>query len=108
SSEDTHTVVTNLLYLPVLFLYNLVCETFFGGQSIGKKSMGIKVVKMNGHNPTVGDCLLRWCLRIVDIGASLGALAAILVSSSEKGQRLGDMAANTVVIRLNPPNRYTI
>ncbi len=108
STEDTQTVVTNLLYLPVVFLYNLFCEIFFGGQSIGKKSMGIKVVKMNGHNPTVGDCLLRWCLRIVDIGASLGALAAILVSSTDKGQRLGDMAANTVVIRLNPPNRYTI
>lgn len=108
ASKDTQTVVTNLLYLPVLLLYNLFCEIFFGGQSIGKKSMGIKVIKMNGHNPTVGDCLLRWCLRIVDIGASLGALAAILVSSSDKGQRLGDMAANTIVIRLNPPNRYTI
>lgn len=108
SSQDTQTVVTNLLYLPVLLLYNLFCEIFFGGQSIGKKSMGIKVIKMNGHNPTVGDCLLRWCLRIIDLGASLGALAAILVSSTDKGQRLGDMAANTIVIRLNPPNRYTI
>lgn len=107
-SEDTKTVARNLFFLPAIFIYHLLSEIFFNGQSIGKKSMGIKVVRMNGHNPTVGDCLLRWCLRIIDIGASIGALAAILVSSTDKSQRLGDLAANTVVVRLNPPNRYTI
>jgi uncharacterized RDD family membrane protein YckC len=98
----------NIFFVPAIFIYHLTSETFFGGQSLGKKSMGLKVVKLNGHNPTLGDCLLRWVLRIIDIMGTSGTLAAILVSSTDKGQRLGDMAANTVVIRLNPPNRYTI
>jgi uncharacterized RDD family membrane protein YckC len=106
--EESKELMLNLLFTPVFCIYHLTCETFFGGQSIGKKAMSLKVVKMNGHNPTLGDCLLRWVLRVIDILASLGSLAAILVSSTDRGQRLGDMAANTVVIRLNPPNRYTI
>lgn len=107
-SEESRELILNLLFFPVFFTYNLVCETFFGGQSIGKKAMGLKVIRMNGHNPALGDCLVRWVLRIVDIMGTFGSLAAILVSSTDRGQRLGDMAANTVVIRLNPPNRYTI
>lgn len=107
-SEDARQLLINILFMPVFFLYHLTCETFFGGQSIGKKAMGLKVVKLNGHNPTLGECLLRWVLRAIDIMGTFGSLAAILVSSSDKGQRLGDMSANTVVIRLNPPNRYTI
>jgi uncharacterized RDD family membrane protein YckC len=107
-AEDSREIFLNILFTPVVFIYHLTCETFFGGQSIGKKSMGLKVVKLNGHNPTLGDCLLRWVLRMIDIMGTFGSLAAILVSSTDKGQRLGDMAANTVVIRLNPPNRYTI
>ncbi len=105
---ESRDLILNLLFFPVFFLYHLVCETFFGGQSIGKKAMGLKVIRMNGHNPALGDCLVRWVLRIVDILGTFGSLAAILVSSTDRGQRLGDMAANTVVIRLNPPNRYTI
>jgi len=106
--DETKELVINIFFVPVMFVYHLTSETFFGGQSIGKKSMGLKVVKLNGHNPSLGDCLLRWVLRIIDILGTSGSLAAILVSSTDKGQRLGDMAANTVVIRLNPPNRYTI
>jgi uncharacterized RDD family membrane protein YckC len=107
-TEEAKELVINILFVPVIFVYHLTSETFFGGQSIGKKSMGLKVVKLNGQNPSLGDCLLRWVLRIVDILGTSGTLAAILVSSTDKGQRLGDMASNTVVIRLNPPNRYTI
>jgi uncharacterized RDD family membrane protein YckC len=107
-TEDSRQILLNILFTPVVFIYHLTCETFFGGQSIGKKSLGLKVVKLNGHNPTLGDCLLRWVLRMIDIMGTLGSLAAILVSSTDKGQRLGDMAANTVVIRLNPPQKYTI
>lgn len=101
-------VITYLLYLPVIMFYNLVCEIFFGGQTIGKKAMQIKVVKVTGEPPTLGDYFIRWSYRLVDIILSLGSIAAIFVSSGEKSQRLGDMAANTTVIRLNPSTKYSI
>lgn len=108
ANPDSRLVFIQIGFTPVFFLYHLVCESLFGGQSVGKKAMGIKVVKMNGHNPALGDCFLRWVLRMIDIFGTIGALASILISSTDHGQRLGDMAANTVVIKLNPPNRYTI
>ncbi len=98
----------SLLFTPFFFAYHLCCEIFFGGQSLGKKALHIKVVRLNGQNPRISDCFMRWVFRIIDIGGTVGALAALFASASDKGQRLGDMIAGTVVIRLNPSNRYTI
>jgi len=107
-SQDSVIIIFTVFYMPVLFCYNLVCEIFFGGQSIGKKALGIKVVRLDGKNPTISDCFMRWVFRIVDILFTLGALAALFGSASDKGQRLGDMIAGTVVVKLNPTNRYSI
>lgn len=101
-------VISYLITLPVVFFYNLISEIFFNGQTIGKRAMQIKVVKITGENATIGDYFIRWTYRLVDILMSAGAIAAIFVSSSEKSQRLGDLAANTSVIKLNPDNKYTI
>ena len=55
-----------MIYFPIVF-YHLVCEMFFGGQSIGKRALGIKVVSMNGKNPSPSESLLRWLFRSVDL-----------------------------------------
>lgn len=83
-----------LLFLPVPF-YHLVSEIFMNGQSLGKKALDIKVIKMAGHAPTIGDYLLRWILRIIDSGI----VAVIVIAINGKGQRLGDLAAGTTVIK---------
>ncbi|MEJ8800826.1 RDD family protein [Pontibacter sp. H249] len=93
-----------LVYLPLLF-YHLVCEIFLNGQSIGKKARDIKVIKLSGESPTIGDYLLRWLFRLVDMGLSSGLVAVITVAASSKGQRLGDMAAGTCVIRTRAVQR---
>ncbi|MFZ5552924.1 MAG: RDD family protein [Bacteroidota bacterium] len=107
-SEDSVIIIFMIFFMPVFFCYHLTCEIFFGGQSIGKRALGIKVVRLDGKNPTISDCFMRWVFRIVDIFFTLGALAALFASASDKGQRLGDMIAGTVVVKLNPTNRYTI
>lgn len=107
-NRDDFETIYLLLFTPVSLSYHLISEMFFGGQSIGKRAMGIKVVRMNGQNPTMGECLLRWIFRMVDIAATAGALAALFASASDQGQRLGDKIARTVVIKLNPHSRYTI
>jgi uncharacterized RDD family membrane protein YckC len=88
-----------LLSLPVMF-YNLLMEQFFNGQSLGKKIMKIKVLKLDGSQPNFGAYLVRWVFRIVDIMLFNGLVALITVAVSENAQRLGDMAAGTTVVSL--------
>lgn len=108
TNYETIQVIGYILTIPVMFFYNLASEIFFNGQTIGKKAMQIKVVKVTGENASIGDYFVRWTYRIIDILMSAGAIAAIFVSSSEKSQRLGDLAANTSVVKLNPNNKYSI
>jgi len=88
-----------LIYVPLLSFYHLTSEIIMNGRSIGKMAMGIRVVKLTGREATFQDYFIRWVFRILDIMFSLGSLSCILVSSSTKGQRLGDILANTVLVR---------
>lgn len=86
-----------VVYIPLLF-YSLLCEVFNNGQSIGKKIMKIRVVKLDGSVPTLGSYLLRWLLYLVDVPLTSG-LGIIVVLVTKNGQRLGDLAAGTMVVK---------
>ena len=74
-----------------------------GGQSFGKKIMKIKVVRLDGAQPTFGNYLIRWLLRIIESGlVCSGAVPLIVILINGKGQRLGDIAAGTAVIKMKP------
>lgn len=88
-----------LCFLPIL-LYDLLCETFFQGKSFGKMIMKIKVVKLDGTQAGFGAYLLRWLLRIIDTRIFSGGIALIAILANGKGQRIGDMAAGTTVIKM--------
>lgn len=94
------TTLLLLIFLPV-FLYHLVCEVFMDGQSFGKKIQNIKVVRLDGTPPTLGTYLLRWITRTVEIEAVGGSIALASIILSEKGQRLGDHAAGTCVVKID-------
>ncbi|MBC7449022.1 MAG: RDD family protein [Hymenobacteraceae bacterium] len=87
-----------VLYLPVL-LYSVLAETIFDGRTLGKHARDLRVVKTSGVAPGVGDYLLRWLLIPVDLFpfGGLGLLAMLLTSN---GQRIGDLTAGTVVVKL--------
>ncbi|HEX4875977.1 MAG TPA: RDD family protein [Chitinophagaceae bacterium] len=114
-----------LLFLPIL-IYHPLQEITMNGQSIGKKILGIRVVNENGGRPSISQFLIRWLLRVSDLWiaiiliilattpdlfkdaettfvvlAALGFLVTdiVLVVSSKKGQRIGDMLAKTILIR---------
>lgn len=91
--------IRSIIFLPVMF-YSLIFETFFEGQSLGKKLIRIKVVKIEGYQASFGDYLIRWLFRLVDIIITSGILGFITIILSKKFQRLGDMAAGTSVITL--------
>jgi hypothetical protein len=90
-----------LLFFPVL-IYSLVLESLWEGQTIGKKIIKTKVVKLDGYQASFGDYLMRWLFRILENNPTLlfGIIGIIAMASSSKIQRLGDMASGTAVISL--------
>lgn len=92
-----------LVGVPYVF-YNLLCELYFNGQSLGKKAREIRVMRLDGTAPRAGDYLLRWLLRIVDTGLPVmgGFVAMLTIAINGKGQRLGDLAAGTTVVKVRP------
>ena len=85
-----------ILFLPVFF-YHLLCETFLNGQSFGKKLMKIRVVKVDGSQAGFGSYFLRWIFTMIDNFFFLGL---VVMAINGKGQRIGDLAAHTTVVKL--------
>jgi uncharacterized RDD family membrane protein YckC len=83
--------------------YFVGCEVISNGRSIGKAVVGLRVVRDGGLPITVEASLVRNLLRIVDMlpGTYVVGLTSIVVSS--QGKRLGDIAAGTIVVRLDRP-----
>jgi uncharacterized RDD family membrane protein YckC len=97
-------LVIFFIILPVS-LYHLLFEVLLDGQSPGKRLLRIKVVRTDGTPPTLGNYLIRWLLRFVDILLSSvfglpGAIAVVTIAAGGRGQRLGDLAAGTAVVKL--------
>ena len=88
-----------LLALPG-FMYHPLCETLLDGQSIGKRQMKIKVVKLDGSSPGLGAYLMRWILRIIDLNLFGGGIAVLCIAITTKDQRVGDLAAGTTVVKV--------
>ncbi len=97
--------VVVLFLFPYMF-YSLVLESILEGQTIGKRLIRIKVVKIDGYQASFPDYLLRWLFRIIDISISSGIIGVVSTIINEKNQRLGDISAGTAVITLK--NKFTI
>ena len=82
----------------VIFFYFALCEALFKGRTLGKRITGLRVVSDQGSPASTRQILVRNLVRIVDFmpfGYIIG-ITAILTSS--RSQRLGDLAAGTIVI----------
>jgi uncharacterized RDD family membrane protein YckC len=93
------TAIVIVFFFPVM-IYSITLESFFEGQSFGKKIMKTKVVKIDGYQASFADYLIRWMFRLIEGYYILAGIGLIAIASSKKTQRLGDMAAGTAVITL--------
>jgi uncharacterized RDD family membrane protein YckC len=96
-----------VILLPTVF-YQLACEVFFNGQSIGKKARDIRVMRLDGTPARLGDYFLRWLLRPLELVATLGGVAVVTILANGKGQRLGDILAGTTVLNVRPRARQLL
>ena len=118
--------IAMVLFLPIM-VYHVFFEITMNGQSIGKKIMGLRVVDEKGGKASISQFLIRWLLRVSDLWIvaillflltepqfdnvltvfivlfGLGFLITdiVLVVSSKKAQRIGDILAHTILIRIN-------
>jgi uncharacterized RDD family membrane protein YckC len=81
------------------FFYNVLFEVLGGGRTPGKRSVGVRVVRTGGRPVTFVRSMLRNIVRIVDYlpGFYLVGMLAIFITNNN--QRLGDLAAGTLVVR---------
>ncbi len=93
-----------VIYLPIL-LYEVISEIALQGQTLGKKAMNIKVIQLDGSQPSVSSFIIRWLIRLLEVSTMGGSIALVALFVSSKGQRLGDIAANTTVVKLRPLNK---
>lgn len=117
-----------MIKLPWIF-YHPLLEYLAQGQTLGKYIMGIRVVTIDGERPGLREIFTRWIFKgyflwisfsfSVFLGApellfvgviqlSIGFIGFFACSVSERKQRIGDVMANTVVIRNKSNVRYSL
>ncbi|SNC74768.1 Uncharacterized membrane protein YckC, RDD family [Hymenobacter gelipurpurascens] len=100
NSGDEQRILGYIFIAIPLLVYHLVCEIFFNGQSLGKHFRRIKVTRLDGTRPGLGDYLLRWLIGLFENQVTFGTVALLTVLINGRGQRLGDLAAGTTVVSL--------
>jgi uncharacterized RDD family membrane protein YckC len=83
----------------VIFGYPIAMETLWNGRTIGKAALGLRVVTAEGTPVRFRHAAIRAALQIVDFFLLFGSVAVISSLVTRNNQRLGDLAAGTIVLR---------
>ena len=90
-----------IAYFVLTFGYSIFFEWLWRGQTIGKRVLKLRVVDADGLRLTPAQIVIRNLLRLVDLLPICYTVGGVFLLFSRKLQRLGDLAANTVVIRID-------
>lgn len=99
SVSSTTVAVLVLFQAGLLLFYHLFFEFSWNGQTPGKRMLGLRVIMVNGLPLTTSAALIRNFVRLFDFLPILYCAGLIALFVTKRTQRLGDLAANTVVIR---------
>lgn len=98
-SEDISTAFATLVFFVIRTGYAIVLEWFWQGQTIGKRMLGLRVLDVTGLRLQPSQIIIRNLLRAVDSLPLFYLVGGIICLTTRHGQRLGDLAANTIVTK---------
>ena len=98
--SETPTLIIALVGIFLILLgYPVGCETLWGGRTVGKAALGLRVRTREGAPIRFRHAAIRGALGLVDFYATSGVAATVSVLLTRDSQRLGDLAAGTLVLR---------
>ena len=83
----------------VVFAYDIILETLNNGRTVGKLAAGIRVVGTTGEPVRFLASAVRNIARVLDFLPLLYLIGTISIVATQRGQRVGDLAAGTIVAR---------
>jgi uncharacterized RDD family membrane protein YckC len=89
----------------IWFFYPVLFEVLAAGRTLGKRVTHLRVVRTSGAPVDVAASAIRNLMRLIDGPPLLYVPTMISIAVTKRNQRLGDLAAGTLVIRDNPPGR---
>ncbi|MFV0316620.1 MAG: RDD family protein [Microthrixaceae bacterium] len=92
-------LVALIVVVTTLFVWPIGLEILWRGRSVGKAIFSLRVISADGSPVRPRQSMVRGLLALIDIYFSLGFVAVLAAMFSPASQRLGDMAASTVVVR---------
>lgn len=102
NGEGVYEISGVLILLPIAFWFIITVgfEAGLGG-TLGNSIMGLKAIPMNGRNRklTIGESFKRHILDQIDM-SFIGLVGIIIISNTKKNQRLGDIWAKTIVVKI--------
>lgn len=99
-SPDMAQALGILLYFAVTLVYGILLEWLWRGQTVGKRLLRLRVVDIEGMRLQPSQVVVRNLLRAVDFLPAFYVVGGLACLLNRHTQRLGDIAANTVVIRI--------
>ncbi len=97
--KDFSDAILVLAYFVISLVYMMVAEWLWRGQTVGKRLLRLRVVDAAGLKLEPSQVIVRNLMRLIDGLPALYLLGGITCLVSRHRQRLGDLAAGTVVIR---------
>ncbi len=83
----------------VIWGYYIVAELVTDGRSPGKRALGLRVVRVDGFPIGLAETVVRNLVRFIDFLPGIYGIGLVSMMAGRKTQRLGDLAAGTIVIK---------
>lgn len=97
--ESASAVITVVALFLIVLGYPVLSETFWSGRTVGKAAVGLRVRTTEGAPIRFRHAAIRGALGLVDFWLTSGVAATLSVLLTRDSQRLGDLAAGTLVLR---------
>ena len=98
---DLSTAISIFIFFALRTGYSIALEWYWRGQTVGKRVMGLRVMDVNGLRLQPSQIIIRNLLRVVDSLPLFYMVGGVTCMINRYGQRLGDLAGNTIVVNSN-------